>query len=57
MATTNNPLGLDLETMYEPTDVEQNVFDILAAYLPTDSTTTPQQAADRVNSLSSHITV
>lgn len=34
MATTNNPLGLDLDTMYEPTDTEENVFDLLAAYLP-----------------------
>lgn len=50
MATTNNPLGLDLDTMYEPTDIEEKVFDLLTAYLPPDSTITPQQAADKANS-------
>lgn len=42
MATTNNPLGLDLDTMYEPTDIEENLFNLLTVYLPPDSTITPQ---------------
>lgn len=54
MATTYNPLGLDLETMYEPTDVEEQVFGLLTAYLPPDSTITPQQAAHKVHSFFPH---
>lgn len=54
MATTNNPLCLDLDTMYEPTDIEENVFDLLTAYLPPDSTITLNKQLIKPT-LSSHI--
>lgn len=48
-----NPLHLDLETQHfhEPSEVEQAVWDLLAAYLPATSTMTSEQAAKRINAL------
>lgn len=54
MPNPNNPLGLDLDTMYEPTDVEEQVFDLLTAYLPAHLKITPQKAAKKAHSFFPH---
>ncbi|KAI9924272.1 hypothetical protein MW887_007222 [Aspergillus wentii] len=47
-----NPLNLDIDCApHEPDELEQSIFNILAAYLPHDSPTTPEEAATQIHDI------
>lgn len=48
---TANPLELDIECLYQPTDTEQPIFNILTSYLSHNSSITAQQVAETITVL------
>lgn len=50
MTEQNNVLNLQLEAV-EPEEIELNIFKVLAAYLPSTSSLSAEQAAQKLNGL------
>ena len=50
MTEQNNILNLQLE-VFEPEEIELNIFKVLAAYLPSISSLSAEQAAQKLNGL------
>lgn len=45
---TENPLNLDIDCFHPPSDIEENVFNLLISYLPQCSSMTAQHAAEQI---------
>lgn len=47
----SNPLGIEFAVSHNPSENEQAIFDYLTTYLPADSSITPEEAVQHINTL------